>query len=79
MASVTRKYLAVMGAIVLMATAIWLSGRDSRVDELNEQLHAAFPELAGKNVQEPAMMAAQDELVRKQSRAAASRARTPRR
>jgi len=33
-------------------------------------LHAAFPELAGKDVQDPAMMAAQDELVQKQSRAA---------
>jgi hypothetical protein len=33
-------------------------------------LHAAFPELSEKDVQDPAMMAAQDQLVHQQSRAA---------
>ncbi len=36
--SFTRRYLAILGGIVLLGVAWWLASGDSRVDELNELL-----------------------------------------
>jgi hypothetical protein len=109
MDSFAKKYLAVLGAVMIIAAAWWLLSRDTRVAELNAMLAAdtelagypysfrvlslengvaemssprsaevpvmqflrsAFPALANTPVDHPEMMAAQDELVRKQARAA---------
>lgn len=111
MDSFTRRYLYLLGGVLVAVLAVWLAGRDGRVADLNAQLaqdpllanypyefrvleiesrvavmhsprsaqmsvmhflHAAFPELQGKDVQHPDMVAAQTELGEMQSRAAAA-------
>ncbi|MEQ9464590.1 MAG: hypothetical protein RJQ10_13095 [Haliea sp.] len=109
MDSFTRRYLYLLGVVLLVVLVMWLTGRDGRVAELNAQLaqdplladypyefrvleienrvaiinsprsarmsvmhflYAAFPELQGKDVQHPDMVAAQERLARVQARAA---------
>lgn len=110
MDSFTRRYLYLLGVVLVVILALWLAGRDGRVAELNAQLakepllanypyqfrvleiensaavmhsprsaqmsvmhflYAAFPELQGKDVQHPEMVAAQKRLGEMQSRASA--------
>lgn len=109
MDSFTRRYLYLLGAILVVVLALWLAGRDGRVGELNAQLaqdplladypypfrvleidnrvavmnsprsaqmsvmhflYAAFPELQGRDVQHPDMVAAQERLAELQFHAA---------
>lgn len=40
MDSFTRRYLYLLGAILVIALALWLAGRDGRTDDLNARLAA---------------------------------------